>query len=80
MGGRESGLPSGEEGGVIVEVTGGGVGAATSGTGKDYVQGRTKDEKRDHTGQVNQPGRRREVGGEGKFLGTSCDGCPGGNS
>ena len=28
VGGRESGLPSGEEGGVIVEMTGGGVGMA----------------------------------------------------
>ena len=32
-----------------------------------------KDERKDHTGQVNQLGRRHEVGGEGKFLGTSYD-------
>ena len=47
--------------------------------GKDFTQERMKNEMRGHTSQASQPGRRCEVGGEGKFLGTSCDGCLGGD-
>ena len=37
--GKESGLPSGEEGGVIVEAAGGGEGAAISGEGERFCPG-----------------------------------------
>ena len=39
MGGRESGLPGGDEGGVIVETTGGGVGITTSGDRERFRPG-----------------------------------------
>ena len=39
VGGRESGLPSGDKGGVIVEMTGGGVSTASLGDGERFCLG-----------------------------------------
>ena len=47
--------------------------------GKDFIQEKTKGEMRGCTDSVSQLGRKCEVGGEGKSLGTSCDRCPGGD-
>ena len=43
---------------------------------KDFVQGRTKDRRKDHTGLMSQPGKRCGVEDEEKSLGTSRHECP----
>ena len=44
VGGSELGFPSGDEGGVIVEVTGGGEGSATSRAGERFRLGENRGE------------------------------------